>query len=107
MTFKRIIIATDFGDSATRALDLAVEMAQKFEASLTLVHSWEAPSYSYGGGLYVPVDVLTPIEDAAKKHLNDAVAELRQRVPNATGVLRTGPAWQEVLAAATRPAART
>ena len=34
MTFKHILVATDFSDSAERALDLAVEIAQKFQADL-------------------------------------------------------------------------
>jgi|SRR5450432_2793989 len=102
MTFKHIVVATDFSDSAGRALDLAVELAQKFQADLTLVHSWDAPSYSYGGGLYVPVDMITPIAEAANTHLDQALTELKRRVPNATSMLRTGPAWEEILAAATQ-----
>ena len=100
MTFKHILVATDFGEPAQRALDLAVELARTFDARLTLVHSWEAPSYSYGGALYLPVDLITPIEQAARKHLEGALTELQQRVPNAKSVLRAGAAWQEVLAAA-------
>jgi nucleotide-binding universal stress UspA family protein len=100
MTFKHILVATDFGEPAERALDLAVELARTFDARLTLVHSWEAPSYSYGGALYVPADFITPIEEAAHKHLAGALTELQRRVPNAQAVLRAGAAWQEVLAAA-------
>jgi len=100
MTFKHILVATDFGDSSDRALDLAVELAQKFAAALTIVHSWEAPIYSYGGALYEPVDFVASIEQAVRKHLNEAVMDLRKRVPNANSALRTGPPWEEVLAAA-------
>jgi nucleotide-binding universal stress UspA family protein len=100
MTFKHIVVATDFSESAEHALELAAEMALKFEAALTLVHSWEAPSYSYGGGLYVPVDLITPIEEAARKRLAEALLTLKQRVPNADSSLRSGPAWQEILTAA-------
>jgi nucleotide-binding universal stress UspA family protein len=100
MTFKHILVATDFSDSAAQALELAAEMAVKFEAALTLLHSWEVPSYSYGGGLYVPVDLATPLEEAAKKCLAEALVELRQRVPRADSSLRSGVAWEEILAAA-------
>jgi len=101
MPFKHIIVATDFDESARRALDLAVEIAQKFDAKLTLVHCWEVPSYSYGGALYVPADLVTPIEEAAQSQLNDALTELKKRVPEANAVLRAGPAAEEILAAAT------
>jgi nucleotide-binding universal stress UspA family protein len=100
MSFGHILVASDFSDSAQRALDLALEMARKFEAHLTLVHCWEAPSYSYGGGLYVPVDLITPIEEGANRALEAALAELRKRFPTAKGMLRSGSAWEEIIAAA-------
>jgi nucleotide-binding universal stress UspA family protein len=101
MTLAKILVATDFSESARPALDLAVEMARKFEADLTLVHCWEAPSYSYGGGLYVPVDLITPIEKGASRALEEALTELKKRLPAAKGMLRSGSAWEEILAAAT------
>jgi nucleotide-binding universal stress UspA family protein len=100
MIFGHVLIATDFTESAQCALDLAVAMAHKFEADLTLVHCWEAPSYAYGGGLYVPVDLITPIERGASRALEDALTELKKRVPKAKSVLRSGTAWEEILVAA-------
>ena len=102
MSFKQMVVATDFSESSQCALDLAVELAQKFEAELTLVHSWEAPSYSYGGGLYLPVDLVTPIEQAAVTQLSIGLTDLRLRLPRAQSMLRAGIAWEEVLAAATQ-----
>jgi nucleotide-binding universal stress UspA family protein len=99
MPFKHIVVATDFGECSERALDLALEIASKFESQLTLVHSWEAPSYA--GGLYVAVDIVTPIEQAAVAQLDRATEELRLRMPSAKSMIRSGPAWEEVLAAAT------
>jgi nucleotide-binding universal stress UspA family protein len=100
MTFGHILMATDFTDSAECALDLAVEMSQKFKAELTLAHCWEAPSYAYGGGLYVPVDLVTPIEQGARRALEAALIALKKRVPTAKSVLRSGSAWEEILVAA-------
>ena len=97
MSFKRILVATDFSESAQCAVNLALEMSQKFEAGLILVHCWEAPSYSYGGGLYASVDVITPIEHAASRCLEHALAELNTRAPAATSMLRAGAAWEEIL----------
>ena len=100
MAFNKILVATDFSDCSQRALDLGVELALKFESELVLVHSWEAPSYSYGGGLYLPVDLVTPIEQAATAQLEASLSDLRRRVPRAVSMLRAGAAWQEVLEAA-------
>ena len=101
MTFKRILVATDFNESAQRALELAVEMCRKFDAELTLVHCWEAPSYPYRRGFHLPVDTVSSIGEAANKCLDEALTELKERVPKARSLLRAGPAWQEILAAAT------
>jgi nucleotide-binding universal stress UspA family protein len=100
MTVKHILVATDFSESAGCALDLAIELAHKFDAALTLVHCWEAPSYSYSGALYVSVDSITPIERAANRCLEEALTELKKRFPEADSLLRSGRAWEEILLAA-------
>ena len=100
MSFKHIVVATDFSDCSQGALDLALEIAGKFDSKLTLVHSWEAPSYSYAGGVYVTVDLVTPIEQAAAALLDRATAELKTRLPGAQSMLRAGAPWEEILAAA-------
>ncbi|HKO51421.1 MAG TPA: universal stress protein [Polyangiaceae bacterium] len=100
MSFERILVATDFGDSSQRALDFALEIAEKFGSELTLVHSWETPNYSYAAGLYLPVDVSAQIERAAVERLNEALTQLKQRFPAAKAVLRAGVPWEEVLNAA-------
>lgn len=98
--FKKIVVATDFGKASERAVEFAIEIAVRFGAQLTLVHSWEAPSYAYGGGLSMPVDVITPIQQAAEAELQQALEGIEQRVPSAASSLRSGLAWEEILAAA-------
>jgi len=98
--FARILVATDFSNGSQRALELALQIAEKFSSQLTLVHSWEAPDYSYAAGLYLPVDVIAPIERAAAARLEEALVELKQRFPAAQSLLRSGIAWEELLGAA-------
>ena len=45
--FRHILVPTDFGKYAQRAIELAVELSQKFDASLTLLHVYEVPTYAY------------------------------------------------------------
>ena len=46
MTFKRIVIATDFAESAERALDYAAELARMQGAELILLHVFAGlPAY--------------------------------------------------------------
>ncbi len=100
MAFQHILVATDFSDCSARALDIGVELAEQFDAKLTLVHTWEIPNLGYGAALYFPGDLLTPIEQAALSQLNDATQAVQQRLPRATSVLRAGIAWDEIIAAA-------
>jgi nucleotide-binding universal stress UspA family protein len=98
--FEHILVATDFGDASERALDVAVELAEKFSASLTLVHTYEIPTYVYAEmGGFSPVDLLTPVEDVAKQQFEVALATLRKRLPRAKGILRRGDPRAEILAA--------
>ncbi len=39
-----------------------------------------------------------PVQEAASKQLDDEVRSLRQPFPGAEGILRTGLAWEQVLA---------
>jgi len=100
MSFKHILVATDFSDCSARALDLAVELAQRFDAQLTLVHAWEMPNLGYGAALFFPGDMLTPLERAARSQLNGATSLLQQRFPNAKSVLSAGFASDEIIATA-------
>ncbi|HYQ45764.1 MAG TPA: universal stress protein [Polyangiaceae bacterium] len=101
MTFQRILVASDFSESSEQALNLALSIAEKFGSELTLVHSWEAPDYSYAAGLYLPLDVIAPIERAAVARLEEAMTQLKQRFPAAKSMLRSGIAWEQVIDAAT------
>ena len=46
MTFRRILVATDFAESAERALACAVQLARRHGAELVLVHVYmDLPAY--------------------------------------------------------------
>jgi nucleotide-binding universal stress UspA family protein len=96
---KRILVATDFGEPSARAVDAAIDLAKAFDASLTIVHSVDIPSYAFLGAGYSGTDVVGAFEEGASESLADALREARTRYPRAEALLRRGPAWQEVLAA--------
>lgn len=96
--FKHIIVPTDFGPASARALELATGLAGAFEGKITLLHVWEVPIYPYMDFM-LNSEVITRVEDAAVKHLADAIATLRKVVPTAESKLKTGPAWQSILEA--------
>ena len=43
--YQRILVPVDYSACSRAALRLAVELAQKFQASLDVVHVWDRPSY--------------------------------------------------------------
>jgi nucleotide-binding universal stress UspA family protein len=100
MTFQHVLVATDFSDCSARAVELAVALAERFDAALTLVHTWQVPVSSYGAALYLPGDLASAIEAAALAQLASTGEAVKARLPRATTTLRQGEAWQEILAAA-------
>ena len=99
MPFKTILAPTDFSEPCLNATDLAVEMAIKYESALVIVHTCELPSSSYPGMALDLVDLLSYIETAAKQALEKELVRVRAKWPRATGLLKTGVVWQEILAA--------
>ena len=97
--FSHFLVPTDFGEAATRALDLAVELSKKFGAALTLLHVYELPLplVPYPGVPALPPAYTDAFRDAAQGRLERALQELRQRIPAAKGALRPGVPWEVIL----------
>jgi nucleotide-binding universal stress UspA family protein len=100
--FRRILVATDFSEASGGAVALAVAMAREAAAALHVLHVCDAPPYPDLGG---PVDLMTPVVEAAQQRLDDLMASLRDVVPAAKGILEVGAAWEQILAAAAEVAA--
>lgn len=72
---RKIVVATDFSTQAERAVEYAVELARRFDASVHLVHGFMVPLMpGPEAGLPLPADVVTSMEQSAKKGLEDTVA---------------------------------
>jgi nucleotide-binding universal stress UspA family protein len=103
--FHRILVAVDFGEASPEALEVAIDLAVANDASLTLVHAWEIPTYAYAGMAYLATDVWSAIEQAAKDQLESTLALVQKRLPNAVSVFAGGEASQGILDAAERTSA--
>lgn len=95
--FKHVLVASDFSEASGRAVELAVAMARESGADLHVVHVCEIPTY---GDFAASVDLITPLSEAADVRLRELVASLRDVSPGASGVLKLGAAWEQILAAA-------
>lgn len=87
--FKHVLVPSDFGEVADRALDLAIEIAAQFGAKITLFHTWVLPSVyaGYGHGLYWPID---DFEGQARTTLARTLAKAKERYPNIEMSLASG-----------------
>ncbi len=97
--FKHILVPLDFAEPSERALDVAVDLATKLNASLTLVHVYEIPIYGYAGMLNTLPYLLPVIEEAAREQLSKRLTSVRAKVPAAEGILRMGIPWDMIVAA--------
>jgi nucleotide-binding universal stress UspA family protein len=96
--FKHLLIPTDFSPSSARALRLGIELAKRFEAKVTLLHSFQIPVMAYAAMEFLTGSLAANIETAARAELDAALAEVRKKLPNADAVLREGDAWRQILA---------
>lgn len=99
VSFRQILVATDFSDCSARALETTAALATRFHAEVTVLHVIEESAYAY------PFPMPKGVREAAKARLDETVARLRGRMLSASGVLREGFAAHEVCAGAAQRAA--
>jgi nucleotide-binding universal stress UspA family protein len=77
-TFTRILVPTDFSEPADAALEYAKTLAEKFGASLHLLHVFEDPftTGAFAAEMYVPVPL-----DTRDQLIAEATKHLGTRVP--------------------------
>jgi nucleotide-binding universal stress UspA family protein len=95
--FEHIFVPTDFSPPAEHALGIAIEMAKKLGSRITLVHACEPPAAAYMS--MMTVDLITPLQDAARTALKEAFDALKPRHAASESLLLFGVAAMELLAA--------
>ena len=94
---KRILVATDFSDTANAAFDYAVDLAKQLGAKVTAMHAYELPVYGFpNGALVASVEMTTRIMTAAQEALDSACKQRANRGVEITPLVRQGVTWEEV-----------
>jgi nucleotide-binding universal stress UspA family protein len=98
MTFKKILCATDFSDPSREALRAAAELARTSQATLVLVHVWQAPLWTTDYGIQLPNDALLEAHAAEESKLASWRAEAQQLgAPEVAAKLVRGVPWDEIV----------
>ncbi len=72
MVFKNIILAYDGSDNAKRALDIAIDLAKKYESKLIIIEVIDTAILSGMGLAPVPSEVIQQIYDKANNDVKEA-----------------------------------
>jgi nucleotide-binding universal stress UspA family protein len=101
MAFHHILVPTDFDETSDRAVKTATDLAGDVKASVTLLHTIEIPQYAYAnfGATLPPPDLLSALEVAARRSLDERLEVVRATVPSANAIVTTGVPWRQILAA--------
>ena len=77
---KTILAPTDFSEPAQKALDYAVELAEKLGAKVHVIHAFELPLVGFPDGtMTITAEMATRITVAAQKSLDEVVARYKGR----------------------------
>lgn len=97
--FQHILVPTDFDDHASRAFDVAVALATKFDGRITLLHVYQIPPSIYSSDLAWPTEQLAA---AAKSSLADAIAKAKTQYPRTDSILEVGSPGETIVSVANK-----
>jgi nucleotide-binding universal stress UspA family protein len=92
--FRHVLVPTDFGEPAERAVAIASALATTFDAKLTLVHAYAMPTTLYDESTRWPTaEIMRDAEIALKS----ALEKTRERFPAVESVLVRGDPREGIL----------
>jgi universal stress protein A len=96
---KRILVPTDFSESARHALTYGVSFAREYQAELILLHVVETMAVGYASDLFpVPMaEVFEEISGYARGELAKLAVEARERVGSVRELLVQGKPSAEII----------
>jgi nucleotide-binding universal stress UspA family protein len=97
---RRILVPDDFSATARHAMDYALDLARRLGASVCVLHAYEVPVYGFPEGAALTADLAGQIREASNAALDSIVTAARKTGVEVDSMLRQGPAWSEIQAAA-------
>ena len=97
LALRNILVPVDFTETSDRALDYALALAEKFDATVTALHTYEIPVYGFPDGAMIATgDVAARISTAAQTALDTLVASRKNKGAPLVGKLTNGVAYDEI-----------
>lgn len=87
---KLILVPTDFSARAQEALDYALKLAKRLDASVCIMHAYLMPVASWEGAWAFPQDVITELESASRAQLESTLAKARETLPATSAKFYSG-----------------
>jgi nucleotide-binding universal stress UspA family protein len=97
---RHILVPHDFSETAESALEYALGLAQKVGATVTVMHSYELPTYGFPESPVMSAEVAGQIERASRAALSGIASRASRPGVDLRAVLRQGVAWSEIVALA-------
>jgi nucleotide-binding universal stress UspA family protein len=98
ISLRRILVATDFSETSTCAVNYAILLAETFQADLHVLHVVDNDtSLIVEGMVLLPTDFLDDLERAAEARLPQLIPEDKRAHLKVTLATRRGPAYWEIV----------
>jgi len=94
---RSILVPVDFSTPSRAGVDLALELAKRFDAKVTLLHVWGLPVYAFPEGAFFGPEVLSRLTSAAQDAVDKLVAEVSGKGIGVSGVSVIGTPAEEIV----------
>jgi nucleotide-binding universal stress UspA family protein len=101
---QRILVPLDFSDASSRALEYAKTFAERFSASIELLHVVPNPYVPNASPFYTPLpeNFLDDLKSDARKRLNEALTPEEREAFKVRGMVIVGDPLAEIVSHAAR-----
>ena len=94
--FQHVLVPVDFGEAMQAGIDVAVALAQKLDARMTLIYAFDLTPFAAITPFAPPID-LEPLIASSERELGKVLAKVRAEWPQTEAVLRRGPPCDAML----------
>lgn len=94
---RRILCPVDFSEPSEQALRYAIDLAQRFGASVKLLHVYQIPTYALpDGALLARPDFLAELTTELQKQMDALIRRYNDHGVSLEGEVREGIPFQEI-----------